>query len=184
MSMRRFWKILLLGAVCAALLTGCFMQEVEELEVSAERVEAASGDEGYSDDSWAIYWYHCGSDLESKYGCASNDIKEMLSVELPENIKIVLQTGGAKEWHNTQVDASKIQRYVYDSNGFYLVDEQPKSNMGASETLADWGLGRLVPVFREEDAGGRERFAGMLDRFRRAGGLSRLLGRWVALEAR
>ena len=54
----------------------------------------------------------------------------------------------------------------------------------SSGTLADWGLGRLVPVFREEDAGGRERFAGMLDRFRRAGGLSRLLGRWVALEAR
>ena len=133
--MRRFWKILLLGAVCAALLSGCF---VEDVEMSAERVEAATGNEAYSDDSWAIYWYHCGSDLESRWGCASGDLKEMLDVELSDKVQVVVQTGGADKWHNTQVDADKLQRYVYNSEGFYLVDEQPKACMGKPETLASF----------------------------------------------
>ncbi|MBR3570577.1 MAG: hypothetical protein IKN96_07260 [Oscillibacter sp.] len=133
--MKRFWKILLLGAACASLLTGCF---VEDAEMSAERIEPAPGNQAYADDSWAVYWYHCGSDLESKWGCASEDLQEMLGVDLSENVRVVVQTGGAKTWHNTQVDASKLQRYVYDSEGFYLVDEQPKGNMGDPETLSDF----------------------------------------------
>ena len=133
--MKRFWKCLLLAAVCASLLSGCF---VEDVEMSAERTEVASGDEGYPEDSWAIYWYHCGSDLESKWGCASEDLQEMMSVKLSENVQVVVQTGGASTWHNTQVDAGKLQRYVYNSDGFYLVDEQPRGNMGDSGTLADF----------------------------------------------
>ena len=72
--MKKLWQILFAAALCASLLTGCF---VEDVEMSAERVEAASGDQSYADDSWAIYWYHCGSDLESKWGCASGDIPEL-----------------------------------------------------------------------------------------------------------
>ena len=133
--MKRFWKILLLGTVCAFLLTGCF---VEDVEMHAERMEAATGAQDYSADSWAVYWYHCGSDLESNWGCASEDLKEMLDVSLSPNVTVVVQTGGADTWHNTQVDAGKLQRYVYDSEGFHLVDEQPKGNMGDPETLSDF----------------------------------------------
>ena len=116
--MKKLWQILFLAALCASLLAGCFVGDVE---MSAERTEAASGEESYAD--WAIYWYHCGSDLESKWGCASEDIKEMLSVDLSDKVQVVVQTGGAKTWHNTQVDADKLQRYLYNSDGFYLVDE-------------------------------------------------------------
>lgn len=130
----------LLAALCAILLcggilTGCF---VEEIEMTAERTEAAAGTEGYAEDSWAIYWYHCGSDLESRWGCASGDLQEMLDVSLTGNVNVVIQTGGADEWHNTQVDASKLQRYVYNSEGFFLVDEQPQANMGKADTLASF----------------------------------------------
>ena len=133
--MKKIWKIVLLAAVCAAVLTGCF---VEEVEMSAERAEAASGNQSYSPDSWAVYWYHCGSNLESDWGCASGDLKEMLEVDLPENVQVIVETGGAETWHNTQVDAAKLQRYVYDSDGFHLVDEQPRGNMGSADTLADF----------------------------------------------
>ena len=133
--MKKRWKLLILAAVCAVLLAGCF---VEDVEISAERTDAASGTMEYSPDSWAIYWYHCGSNLESDWGCASEDLKEMLDVHLSEDVQVVVQTGGAKTWHNTQVDAGKLQRYVYNNAGFFLVDEQPKDNMGKTETLADF----------------------------------------------
>ena len=88
--------------------------------------------------SWAVYWYLCGSDLESEGGFATDDLLELLEVRLPENVTVVIETGGAAEWWNDMVDASVLQRYVYNSRGLRLVDEQPSASMGDRETLADF----------------------------------------------
>ena len=50
-------------------------------------------------ETWAVYWYICGSDLESGLKRASENIRELCSVQLPENVKVIIQTGGAKQWH-------------------------------------------------------------------------------------
>lgn len=57
-----------------------------------------------TEETWAVYWYLCGSDLESQYGCATEDLSEMLEVSLPENVTVVVETGGATEWQNETVD--------------------------------------------------------------------------------
>ncbi len=93
-----------------------------------------SGESG----SWAVYWYLCGSDLESEGGFATADLQELLEVELPENVTVVIETGGAQEWQNDLVDGSLLQRYVYTGDGLELVDEQPSASMGDSETLEDF----------------------------------------------
>ena len=90
------------------------------------------------DGSWAVYWYLCGSDLETNYGCATNDLIEMLEIELPENVTVVIQTGGAAVWQNDQMDPSKLQRWVYNSEGLMLVDEQESANMGEAQTLYEF----------------------------------------------
>ena len=48
-------------------------------------------------DDWAIYWYLSGSDLESNYGSATEDLSELMEAELPENVKIVIETGGSSQ---------------------------------------------------------------------------------------
>ncbi len=88
--------------------------------------------------TWAIYWYLCGSDLESNGGFATSDLMEMMEVALPENVRGVIQTGGAKTWQNNVVDADILQRYVYDSEGLTLVDELPPASMGDAATLTDF----------------------------------------------
>lgn len=88
--------------------------------------------------TWAIYWYLCGSDLESNGGFATSDLMEMMDVALPENVRVVIQTGGAKTWQNNVVDADILQRYVYDSEGLTLVDELPPASMGDAATLTDF----------------------------------------------
>lgn len=92
----------------------------------------------YDNDSWAVYWYLCGSDLESENGAATADLMEMLEVELPENVSVVIQTGGASSWDNDAVSPDVIGRYLYDANGFQQIDEQPQANMGEAQTLADF----------------------------------------------
>ena len=88
--------------------------------------------------SWAVYWYLCGSDLETNYGCATTDLQEMLEVQLPDNVNVVIQTGGANVWQNDVMDPGKTQRWLYNSEGLTLVDEQPLSNMGDAQTLYEF----------------------------------------------
>ncbi|MDR1961203.1 MAG: hypothetical protein LBQ16_02870, partial [Gracilibacteraceae bacterium] len=90
------------------------------------------------DNTWAIYWYLCGSDLETNYGFATSDMQEMMSVDLPDNVQIVVQTGGANEWQNSVIDADSAYRLLYDAEGLQIVDEQPAANMGETDTLADF----------------------------------------------
>ena len=109
------------------------------------------------DGSWAVYWYLCGSDLETNYGCATTDLNELLEVQLPENVTVVIETGGAAEWQNDQVDASKLQRWVYTSDGLELVDEQDTARHGRCPDArrTSWNLpARTIPPTRPPSPSG------------------------------
>ncbi len=107
-----------------------------EPEYDLGALEAA--ERGSNEQTWAIYWYLCGSDLESDGAYATYDLLEMIDVKLSENVKVVVQTGGSSYWHNNTVGARNIERYLYDSEGLKKVDSQPQANMGETETLADF----------------------------------------------
>lgn len=91
-----------------------------------------------ADADWSIYWYLCGSDLESYGAFATTDLLEMIEVELPEGVNIVIQTGGSAVWQNDLMDASKIQRWLYNSDGLQLIDEEKLCNMGDAQTLYEF----------------------------------------------
>lgn len=89
-------------------------------------------------DSWLIYWYICGSDLESEHGFATNDLYELFDVELPDNVQVVIQTGGADKWQNKFVDSSSTCRYLYSGKDLYVLEKESSANMGDSQTLYDF----------------------------------------------
>ena len=88
---------------------------------------------------WTVMFYLCGSDLESKHGLATGNLKEIAQcypysalngvfAEYPENVlsdeqldrmrvNVVVETGGSKEWHASElgmdVDPSALQRWRY-----------------------------------------------------------------------
>lgn len=89
-------------------------------------------------DTWAVYWYLCGSDLETNYGYATNDLYELIQVELPDNAVVVIETGGSAEWRNDIVDSATINRYLAAGDGLYLLETLPSRNMGDRETFRDF----------------------------------------------
>jgi len=93
-----------------------------------------------SDTSWVLYWYLCGSDLESEGGAATTDLLELFDVQLqlPENVKIIIETGGTNYWQNDLISPDYLERYVYDSNGLTLIEQLPLASMGSEETLSDF----------------------------------------------
>ena len=99
-----------------------------------------------------ILIYMCGSDLESNgqtssssaSGYASGDIKEILSVSnQPDDVNVVLETGGAKCWKSYNINAGYLERY-HVSNKSLVKDAQiTKASMGQSSTLQSfltWGI--------------------------------------------
>lgn len=129
---------LFLALAMSVSLTACSDEPEESIESTPVESETSDQMKSAEPGSWAIYWYLCGSDLESGGGFASNDLAELMEVTLPENVNVVIETGGSSEWHNDFVDASKLQRYVYGSEGLELVDEQPSASMGEAQTLEDF----------------------------------------------
>ena len=87
----------------------------------------AAAEAGGEQAEWTVLFYFCGSDLESKYGYASDNLKEIRNIEYPydmvstldriteeENVNlddirmplrnipkvnILIETGGSREWH-------------------------------------------------------------------------------------
>ena len=93
---------------------------------------------GAAQESWAIYIYMCGSDLESEEGFATENLEALRSVPLPENVTFVIQTGGARKWHTQGIPGDALGRYVYDSQGFSEVERLQDASMGDEKTLEDF----------------------------------------------
>ena len=93
---------------------------------------------------WTVMVYMCGSDLESNGQMASKDIDEMLGVPgQPEDINIVIQTGGASEWKNTLADPDHLCRFHIEDGNLVPDDRLENASMGDPGTLADfmtWGM--------------------------------------------
>lgn len=113
-------------------LSGCSeISDDDSGNTPASRSQRSTGE------SWVFYWYLCGSDLESDGGCATEDLEELMSVELPENVTVVFEAGGASTWQS-DFDPEVLTRGVYNSDGLQIIEELPSANMGDPATLTDF----------------------------------------------
>ncbi len=66
---------------------------------------------GDGKDVFTVMIYMCGSDSESKFGLASDDIAEMLAAEKSGKLNIILQTGGSASWENPSIKNQDCRRF-------------------------------------------------------------------------
>lgn len=120
----------LVFTMIALLAAGCL-----EGESSDKIFKTKFADTYAAEDSWLIYWYVCGSDLESDLGAATTDMEELFEVSLPSNVRVLIQTGGATQWQNNTIKAGTIGRYLYDADGLHELEQAEDADMGSPETL-------------------------------------------------
>ena len=133
---RRLIKKLAAAAAAACIF---FMGFSTEVSAAAHTRYGADFSSPYSSsDTWVIYWYLCGTDLETNEGAASDDLAELMKVQLPPNVKVVIQTGGADRWHTNGIPTGAVGRFVYDSDGLHSLGVSADVNMGSEEGLADF----------------------------------------------
>ena len=99
---------------------------------------------------WTICIYLCATDLESNYSSATYDLLEMIEADIPEDINVLVLTGGTKTWDPfgdgvgaegyIKPDNTKTQIYKITDSGMELVENLvvngTTGNMGDPLTLA------------------------------------------------
>ena len=103
-----------------------------------------------STDEFTILIYICGANLESDYassnqGLATSDIKEILSVaNQPDDVNIVIETGGARSWSSTYgISSSKLERWHVENKALKKDQSLTYASMGLTSTLesfVEYGL--------------------------------------------
>lgn len=103
-----------------------------------------------ANDKWLIYWYVCGTDIESSrpYGDVTRCIEEVEKANLSPNVKILMQAGGTTDWKHRSFRANngKVGRYVYAANDrnwtpremFSVNDTGHRTDMGSYEGLREF----------------------------------------------
>lgn len=97
----------------------------------------ACGGAGSGDESWTICLYLCGSNLESRQSWGTKTLEEICDAKIPANTNVIIQAGGAKEWHSSNVEANGT-RFVVSDHKLESVGEAGDASMGESATLTDF----------------------------------------------
>ncbi len=88
--------------------------------------------------SFTVMVYMIGSDLETDGACATEDLNEMIESDIGDNVTVVVQTGGTKNWHNNTVSAGTCQRFVIKNNDIIEKDNLGRISMVEPETVSDF----------------------------------------------
>ena len=138
-------------------LTGCDIQSIfNNLNSNEENTSSEVSNSGESsaeegdtlpitgiEKDYTVMIYLCGADLESQSGYASSNIAEILTVNLPSNVNVIIETGGASKWKKYNISSTKLSRYHVENKGLKLDTTLTYASMGASSTFqsfVEWGL--------------------------------------------
>ena len=89
--------------------------------------------------SATVMVYMCGSDLETHSSAATKDLQEMLAADLGDNVKVVLQTGGAKRWRFSNMANPRLrQRWLIDNSGMYHLEDVGKGTILDTQSVTDF----------------------------------------------
>ncbi len=86
--------------------------------------------------------YMCGSNLETRQGLAGKNLDELLAADIPQDTRVVIQTGGSSTWRSHDIKNDKIQRYEVRDKQLVLLEELDNASMGAEGTFREfltWG---------------------------------------------
>ena len=93
---------------------------------------------GKNQNTATVMVYMCASDLERRGGFATADLREMMSVNIGENVNLLVLTGGAVRWKNGIISSEKTQLWQIEGQQIHLLEAFEKTDMTSPDTLRDF----------------------------------------------
>ncbi|MEI6102293.1 MAG: clostripain-related cysteine peptidase, partial [Eubacteriales bacterium] len=141
---KRLIQITIFLVVAIFIFTGCTpAKEAASASASPAQSQAAATASQTADKSglkpYTLMVYMCGSDLESENGLASADIAEMAQSGYdPNNMNIVLFTGGSTKWQTEGIPADTDSIWQLTADGLTSLEDAGKISMGDPATLTSF----------------------------------------------
>ncbi len=95
--------------------------------------------------SVTIMVYVNGSDLESEYGEATQDISEMLDSGIGKKVNVIIQTMGTKKWQDYDISSKTAQTYKIQKGKLKLI----RDNLGQLDCTAKKTLSEFIGYCKE-----------------------------------
>ncbi len=120
------------------------MEKVSEVEGFEDMVPIAYADVAQvavSSDatSATVMVFMNGSDLETEAGEATTDISEMIASGIGENVNVIIQTMGTRNWHRYGISSDTSQTYRIENGELLLVrDNLGQLSCTSSDTLSEF----------------------------------------------
>lgn len=93
----------------------------------------------YDEPHYTIMIYMNGSDLESEWGAATDDLAEMLDSGIRvRNANVLIMTGGTEHWMNTAIPETEVVIWQLKDGKINELESLGKVNMGNPNTLRDF----------------------------------------------
>ena len=73
---------------------------------------------------WTVCVYMCGTDLESNGACATADILEMLAADIPNDVNVLVMTGGTKKWNPFGDDKVAEENNIIKKGAYITPDSE------------------------------------------------------------
>ncbi|MCL2387854.1 MAG: clostripain-related cysteine peptidase [Defluviitaleaceae bacterium] len=131
MMQRRFLTIILLALIFMVGTGGV----VAKASVARKNGKNITSDQR----PYTIMIYMNGSDLESEFGAATDDLVEMLDSGLnSQNASVIILTGGAKKWQNDAIPETECVIWELADGFLNELETMGNANMGNPNTLRDF----------------------------------------------
>ncbi len=128
----------LCGAIAASICC-CARNDLSEQSSETVAPVEESTAKPPKEGSSSLFIYLCGSDLETKQGIASKVLKELLQAGVPDDMNIIIETGGAKKWRGLDISADATERYQVKNGELILIERlDGNRNMGDPATFTDF----------------------------------------------
>lgn len=88
--------------------------------------------------TWSIFLYLCGSNLETKMGAAGKNLDEILAADIPDNVNVVIQTGGTQKWRSHNIPNDSVNRWLAEDGRLSLLESLPQASMGDQQIFSDF----------------------------------------------
>lgn len=110
----------------------------EDTEQSEDEDFGIDADQRIDADSFTLMVYVCGSDLESELGAATYNLEQMALSNAGDKLKVIVETGGAKEWQNDLITSESLQRYEVIDGDLEFLEDAGNNSIVDPDQLSDF----------------------------------------------
>ena len=115
-------------------------KRVAEMDVKVSALHASTELPVIADKDYTVMVYIVGSNLESRYGAATNDLNEMIGAGIDYNkVNLLVYTGGSKRWNSDISNTYNSVLNMADGESLQVAAKTGETaDMGTPQTLADF----------------------------------------------